>query len=278
MGQANHHHLPSPIPFMTRPSTPQEYDNFNNYNPQIFNYVVPEEEQVQQESTDDGSNSVEEPKEQQQQQPTVLPVEKFQEEHPKLQIVPKFRRMKIRKQHQPGPEPTQLSPTILTSTLGTRNNVSQTSAETTTTTTTTTTTSAPQTIPTTNTLTANYKLEEVLANLERIGGLQEELMKPESTQNSPVVSTTFSTSAQGKSLSSHPYDNNNRNSGANNNNKGEGVDLSPDGPVMGLITSYATYDRDSPACQKKALCELAMRGKNPGASRFEGFLWNLASL
>jgi len=56
------------------------------------------------------------------------------------------------------------------------------------------------------------------------------------------------------------------------------VDLSPDGPVMGLITSYAQHDSDSPACQKRALCELAMKGSSPTASKFESFLWSLATL
>lgn len=56
------------------------------------------------------------------------------------------------------------------------------------------------------------------------------------------------------------------------------VDLSPDGAVMGLITSYAQHDKDSPACQKRALCELAIKGKSPTATKFETFLYSLASL
>lgn len=59
---------------------------------------------------------------------------------------------------------------------------------------------------------------------------------------------------------------------------GKQMDFSPDGPVMGLITSYAQHERDSPICQKRALCEMAMKGKTPTASKFETFLWSLASL
>lgn len=56
------------------------------------------------------------------------------------------------------------------------------------------------------------------------------------------------------------------------------VDLSPDGPVMGLLTSYAQHENDSPACQKRALCELAVKGKQPKSTKFEAFLWSVATL
>lgn len=56
------------------------------------------------------------------------------------------------------------------------------------------------------------------------------------------------------------------------------VDLSPDGPVMGLLTSFAQHEKDSPSCQKRALCELAVRGKSTKASKFEAFLWSVATL
>jgi len=56
------------------------------------------------------------------------------------------------------------------------------------------------------------------------------------------------------------------------------VDLSPDSPVMGLLTSYAQHEKDSPNCQKRALCELAVKGKAPKATKFESFLWSVATL
>jgi len=61
--------------------------------------------------------------------------------------------------------------------------------------------------------------------------------------------------------------------------RGGNVDLSPDGPVMGLITSFAEHDKDSPDCQKMALCILALKGaEKTNATRFESFLWSLATL
>ncbi|CAG7829971.1 unnamed protein product, partial [Allacma fusca] len=62
------------------------------------------------------------------------------------------------------------------------------------------------------------------------------------------------------------------------NNIKDDIDLAPDSPVVGLITNYAARDHDSPQCQKRALCELAVRGSTEGATKFERFLWNLASL
>ena len=56
------------------------------------------------------------------------------------------------------------------------------------------------------------------------------------------------------------------------------IDLSPDSPVVGLLTNYAAREEETPACQKRALCELAMRGSKEGATKFERFLWNLANL
>ncbi len=56
------------------------------------------------------------------------------------------------------------------------------------------------------------------------------------------------------------------------------VDLSPDGPVMGLLTSYAQHEYDTPACQKRALGELAVKGKQPKSTKFEAFLWSVATL
>ncbi|CAL8111377.1 unnamed protein product [Orchesella dallaii] len=56
------------------------------------------------------------------------------------------------------------------------------------------------------------------------------------------------------------------------------VDLSPDGPVMGLLASYAQHENDTPACQKRALCELAVKGKGPKSTKFEAFLWSVATL
>lgn len=56
------------------------------------------------------------------------------------------------------------------------------------------------------------------------------------------------------------------------------VDLSPDSPVMGLLTSYAQHEKETPACQKRALCELAVKGKSPKSTKFEAFLWSVATL
>ena len=55
-------------------------------------------------------------------------------------------------------------------------------------------------------------------------------------------------------------------------------DLSPDGPVMGLLSSVVEHDNESVPCQKRALCELAIRGTDPKATRFETFMWTLATL
>jgi hypothetical protein len=55
-------------------------------------------------------------------------------------------------------------------------------------------------------------------------------------------------------------------------------DLSPDGPVIGLLSSVVEHENESLACQKRALCELAIRGTDPKATRFETFMWSLATL
>jgi hypothetical protein len=60
--------------------------------------------------------------------------------------------------------------------------------------------------------------------------------------------------------------------------KAKNMDFDANSPVMGLITSYAQHDKESPICQKRALCELALKGKTPTATKFETFLWSLASL
>ncbi|ODM87456.1 hypothetical protein Ocin01_19226 [Orchesella cincta] len=56
------------------------------------------------------------------------------------------------------------------------------------------------------------------------------------------------------------------------------VDLSPDGPVMGLLTSYAQHETRLLNVRERALCELAVKGKGPNSSKFESFLWSVATL
>lgn len=60
--------------------------------------------------------------------------------------------------------------------------------------------------------------------------------------------------------------------------KSKDYDLSPTGPVMSLLSSAAKYENESEDCQKRALCELAIRGTNPNATKFETFMWTLATL
>jgi len=109
---------------------------------------------------------------------------------------------------------------------------------------------------------------------------------------SPVVTSTTKPSA--KSLQAHLSQrdpsllqtlNENRNGAETklafksiNTTRQNEFDLSPNGPVVGLLSSVVKHGNESEACQKRALCELAIRGTNPSATKFETFMWTLATL
>jgi len=63
-----------------------------------------------------------------------------------------------------------------------------------------------------------------------------------------------------------------------NSNPEKLYDLSPEGPGLGLLSSVIQRKDESEACQKRALCELAIRGTSSNATKFETFMWTLATL
>jgi len=221
---------------MSRPSTPQEYDNFN-FSPQVYNFIVPEstyqpEGEIKAEPTEHVPTTAA--------SITEEPTQKKSSTGEKM-----------KRKRRPVNRPTSVSSTAASPAI--IEEIEKIAPYKKMPTESTKVTSTTENNSFVNDLTtANEKLEQVLNNLQSLQamGTEASLMfqKKPATADSPA----------GK--------------------KDESVDLSPDGPVMGLITSYAAHDKDSPTCQKRALCDLAMRGRNNGASRFESFLWNLATL